>query len=91
MNATRYTQRVSKRAIGDPRDGTVDQPAGGGSDDAAGGAATTINVLIGANTIYPTQQRQWFSDVSARFAKEMGRSYLEAEVVDGAKVHPGCE
>jgi len=27
----------------------------------------------------------------ARFAKEMGRGYLEAEVVDGAKVHPGCE
>jgi multiple sugar transport system substrate-binding protein len=56
----------------------------GGSGDAAGGAATTINVLIGANTIYPTQQRQWFSDVSARFAKENNGSAVKFETFASA-------
>jgi multiple sugar transport system substrate-binding protein len=42
--------------------------SGAGSD----GAGKTLDVLIGANTIYPEQQRQWFKEVSARFAKDTG-------------------
>jgi multiple sugar transport system substrate-binding protein len=56
----------------------------GGSGDSAGGAGTTINVLIGANTIYPEQQRQWFSDVSARFAKENSGSTIKFETFASA-------
>jgi multiple sugar transport system substrate-binding protein len=56
----------------------------GGSDDSAGGSGTTINVLIGANTIYPEQQRQWFSDVSARFAKENNGSTVKFETFASA-------
>jgi multiple sugar transport system substrate-binding protein len=56
----------------------------GGSDDSGGGAGTTINVLIGANTIYPEQQRQWFSDVSARFAKENNGATVKFETFASA-------
>jgi multiple sugar transport system substrate-binding protein len=45
-----------------------------GSDDSggAGGAGKTLDVLIGANTIYPEQQRKWFDDVSAKFKEQTG-------------------
>ncbi|MGC9665142.1 ABC transporter substrate-binding protein [Planosporangium sp. 12N6] len=43
-----------------------------GSGAGADGAGKTLTVLIGANSIYPEQQRQWFSDVSARFKKQTG-------------------
>jgi multiple sugar transport system substrate-binding protein len=45
-----------------------------GSDDGGGtsGAGKTLDVLIGANTIYPEQQRKWFDDVSAKFKQETG-------------------
>jgi multiple sugar transport system substrate-binding protein len=56
----------------------------GGSDDSGGGAGTTITVLIGANTIYPEQQRQWFADVSARFAKENDGSTIRFETFASA-------
>jgi multiple sugar transport system substrate-binding protein len=56
----------------------------GGSDDSGGGAGTTINVLIGANTIYPEQQRQWFSDVSTRFAKENNGATVKFETFASA-------
>jgi multiple sugar transport system substrate-binding protein len=56
----------------------------GGSGDSGGGAGTTINVLIGANTIYPEQQRQWFSDVSARFAKENNGATVKFETFASA-------
>jgi multiple sugar transport system substrate-binding protein len=32
----------------------------------------TLDMLVQANSIYPTQQKQWFSDVSARFKKATG-------------------
>jgi multiple sugar transport system substrate-binding protein len=44
-----------------------------GSDDGGSdGAGKTLNVLVQANSIYPEQQRMWFSDVSERFRKETG-------------------
>ena len=48
-----------------------------GSTPSAGatkldGTGKTLDVLMGANTIYPTQQKQWFSDVSARFKEQTG-------------------
>jgi len=63
---------------------------------------TPITVLLGeqnvtfalphADRVYVLEHARivWEGN-PARFAKEMGRGYLEAEVVDGAKVHPGCE
>jgi len=35
-------------------------------------AGTTLDVLVQANSIYPTQQKQWFSDISAAFARQTG-------------------
>ncbi|MFI5927794.1 ABC transporter substrate-binding protein [Micromonospora sp. NPDC051543] len=32
----------------------------------------TLNVLIGANSIYPEEQKQWFADVSAKFEQQAG-------------------
>jgi hypothetical protein len=40
--------------------------------------------LIGANTIYPGQQRQWFSDVSVRFAKENNGATVKFETFASA-------
>ncbi len=34
----------------------------------------TLDVLVQANSIYPTQQKQWFRDVSAQFKKQTGSS-----------------
>jgi multiple sugar transport system substrate-binding protein len=47
---------------------------GSGSDSTGGsnGAGKTLDVLIGVNSIYPEQQRQWLADVSARFKKQTG-------------------
>jgi multiple sugar transport system substrate-binding protein len=47
---------------------------GSGSDSNSGsnGAGKTLDVLIGSNSIYPEQQRQWLSDVSERFKKQTG-------------------
>jgi multiple sugar transport system substrate-binding protein len=59
-------------------------PACGTHDDAAGGAGTTITVLIGANTIYPERQRQWFADVAARFAKEHNGTQVKFETFASA-------
>jgi multiple sugar transport system substrate-binding protein len=36
------------------------------------GGHQTLTVLVSANSIYPTQQQQWFSDVSSRFEKQAG-------------------
>ncbi len=38
------------------------------------GAGKTLNVLVSANSIYPTQQKQWFDDVSAKFKAQTGAS-----------------
>jgi multiple sugar transport system substrate-binding protein len=48
---------------------------GGGSGGGGGGdtfAGKTLNVLVGANTNYPQQQRKWFTDVSAALKKDTG-------------------
>ncbi|GAA3734202.1 sugar ABC transporter substrate-binding protein [Plantactinospora mayteni] len=45
---------------------------GCGSDSGSTSGGETLNVLIGANTIYPEQQRKWFADISARFQRESG-------------------
>ena len=56
-----------------------------GSDDGGGGGSgKTLNVLVGANTIYSEQQRQWFADVSARFAKENAGSTVKFETYASA-------
>ncbi len=36
------------------------------------GTGKTINVMIAANTIYPTEQKQWFKEVSDQFQKQTG-------------------
>ncbi|WP_406044511.1 extracellular solute-binding protein [Micromonospora sp. NBC_00898] len=41
----------------------------------SGSAADTpksLNVLVGANAVYPTEQKQWFADVSAKFQQQTG-------------------
>lgn len=43
-----------------------------GSPGGSADAGATLGVLVQANSIYPAQQRQWFSDISARFKKETG-------------------
>lgn len=41
-------------------------------DDTGSASGKTLTMLMGANTIYPEQQRQWFADVSSRFQRETG-------------------
>ncbi|MCI0156142.1 extracellular solute-binding protein [Leifsonia shinshuensis] len=36
------------------------------------GTGKTLDVMIAANALYPTEQQQWFKDVSAQFQKETG-------------------
>ncbi|GAA2629252.1 sugar ABC transporter substrate-binding protein [Dactylosporangium fulvum] len=47
---------------------------GGGDDstDAESGAGKTLNVLVQANTIYPDQQRQWFTAINDKFKAQTG-------------------
>jgi multiple sugar transport system substrate-binding protein len=47
-------------------------PACGSSQGGSGGAGQTLTVLMGANTVFPDEQRQWFADVSAQFEKQTG-------------------
>jgi multiple sugar transport system substrate-binding protein len=42
------------------------------SDGAVDGTGKTLTVLMGANTVFPTQQKQWFSDISAKFKAQTG-------------------
>ncbi len=44
----------------------------GGGSGAGGGANQTLHVLIGANTTYPTQQRQWMQQIGDEFHKTTG-------------------
>jgi len=49
--------------------------SGGTSTASSGkidGTGKTLDVMIAANSLYPTQQQQWFKDVSAQFQKETG-------------------
>lgn len=50
----------SSGSTGSATSGTVD------------GTGKTLNVMIAANALYPTEQQQWFKDVSAQFKKETG-------------------
>jgi multiple sugar transport system substrate-binding protein len=38
----------------------------------ASGAGKTINVLMGANTVFPQQQKDWFAQVSDKFQQQTG-------------------
>ncbi len=40
------------------------------------GTGKTLTVLTGANSAYPEEQKQWFSDVSAAFQKETGATVV---------------
>lgn len=46
--------------------------SGNGNGGGLNGAGVTLNVLLGANTIYPVQQRQWFTQVSHEFQQQTG-------------------
>lgn len=48
--------------------GSSTSNSGGGLD----GKGVTLDVLVGANNIYPTQQKQWFTQVSDDFQKQTG-------------------
>ena len=43
-----------------------------GASTKLDGTGKTLDVFMGANTIYPTQQKQWFNDVAAKFKAETG-------------------
>ena len=49
-----------------------DAPSSDTSAGAVNGAGKTLNVLVQANTIYPEQQRQWFTDTAAKFKAATG-------------------
>ncbi|MER7004262.1 extracellular solute-binding protein [Dactylosporangium sp. NPDC000555] len=49
-----------------------DAKSDGSADGALNGAGKTLNVLMGANTIYPQQQKQWFTDISNAFKAQTG-------------------
>jgi len=42
------------------------------SSGAVDGTGKTLDVLMGANTVFPTQQKQWFGDISAKFKAQTG-------------------
>ena len=43
-----------------------------GASTKLDGTGKTLDVFMGANTIYPTQQKQWFNDISAKFKAQTG-------------------
>ena len=47
-------------------------PATSSTSAKLDGAGKTLTVMVSTNTLYPTQQQQWFKDVSARFEKQTG-------------------
>jgi len=49
-----------------------DKKTSAGDDGKVDGTGKTLEVFMGANTIYPDQQRAWFADVSTRFQAETG-------------------
>jgi multiple sugar transport system substrate-binding protein len=46
--------------------------SGTGNGGRLNGAGVTLNVLMGANNIYPEQQQRWFGQVSDRFQQQTG-------------------
>lgn len=58
---------------------TLALSACGAGDDSTGtgetglnGAGKTLNVLVQANTIYPDQQRSWFTEINDKFKAQTG-------------------
>lgn len=47
-------------------------PAPASSSAKIDGTGKTLDVMIGANALYPAEQKQWFQDVSDRFEKQTG-------------------
>src|SRR5258708_32154710 len=43
-----------------------------GASTKLDGTGKTLDVFMGANTIYPSQQKQWFSDIAAKFKAATG-------------------
>jgi len=52
--------------------GCGDSPKSDTGGGGLNGAGKTLNVLMGANTIYPQQQKQWFTDISNAFKAQTG-------------------
>ena len=59
-------------AIGLALTGCSSSNSGSSGSGSLDGKGKTLNVMIAANALYPTEQRQWFKDVSAQFQKETG-------------------
>ncbi|WP_077489665.1 ABC transporter substrate-binding protein [Sinomonas mesophila] len=47
-------------------------PEGGSTGGAVDGTGKTLNVLVNVNTLYPEQQKQWFTDMQAKFKEKTG-------------------
>jgi multiple sugar transport system substrate-binding protein len=45
---------------------------GGGGSGSTSGSGQTLHVLVGINTVYPTQQKQWFQQIGSEFQKATG-------------------
>lgn len=43
-----------------------------GSNSQSGGSGQTVHVLVGYNTTFPTQQKQWMQQISSEFQKATG-------------------
>ncbi|MFF1635044.1 ABC transporter substrate-binding protein [Leifsonia sp. NPDC058248] len=59
-------------AIGLALTGCSSSNSGSSSSGGLDGKGKTLDVMIAANSLYPTEQQQWFKDVSAQFQKETG-------------------
>jgi multiple sugar transport system substrate-binding protein len=59
-------------AIGLALTGCSSSNSGSSSSGGLDGKGKTLDVMIAANALYPTEQQQWFKDVSAQFQKETG-------------------
>lgn len=54
--------------------GSSDAGGAGSSADsgAVDGTGKTLNVLVAVNNVYPEEQKQWFTDISAKFKETTG-------------------
>jgi multiple sugar transport system substrate-binding protein len=59
-------------AIGLALTGCSSSNPGSSSSGGLDGKGKTLDVMIAANALYPTEQQQWFKDTSAQFQKETG-------------------
>ncbi|HLZ59231.1 MAG TPA: extracellular solute-binding protein [Ktedonosporobacter sp.] len=49
---------------------------GGTTSGAPSGSGQTLHVLVGANTTYPTQQKQWMQQITTDFRKATGATVV---------------